>query len=115
MTWKSNGRRWVCATSPLDIPDREGIRGRDGHGRAPAGQLMSELMVSLRSVRRIVRMGRQVDILHSSSLWTHLDCAVAGQLARRPVVLDLHDIVRPGTGRRVLAAARRACRRPPWP
>ena len=61
--------------------------------------------MSLRSVRRIVRMGRQVDIINSSSLWTHFDCAVAGRLARRPVVLDMHDIVRPGMGRRVLTAA----------
>jgi glycosyltransferase involved in cell wall biosynthesis len=30
---------------------------------------------------------------------------VAGRLARRPVVLDMHDIVRPGVGRRVLTAA----------
>jgi D-inositol-3-phosphate glycosyltransferase len=30
---------------------------------------------------------------------------VAGRLARRPVVLDLHDIVRPGRGRQVLTGA----------
>ena len=47
------------------------------------------------------------DIVHSNSLWAHLDCAVAGRLARRPVVLELHDFVRPGLGRFVLRAAAR--------
>jgi glycosyltransferase involved in cell wall biosynthesis len=38
-------------------------------------------------------------------LWGHLDCAVAGRIARRPVVLELHDLVRPGLGRTVLRSA----------
>jgi glycosyltransferase involved in cell wall biosynthesis len=99
--WKKMGLRHL----PLDIPARRGIRAADGDGGPPLRQVATELVASLRSVRRIARMGRQVDIIHSSSLWTHFDCALAGRLARRPVVLDMHDIVRPGTGRRVLTAA----------
>jgi glycosyltransferase involved in cell wall biosynthesis len=46
-----------------------------------------------------------MDIIHSNSLWGHLDCALGGRLARRPVVVELHDLVRPGMGRHVLRAA----------
>jgi glycosyltransferase involved in cell wall biosynthesis len=99
--WKNMGLRHL----PLDIPDRQGLRAPDGDSEAPTGQLAKELTASLRSVAKIAKMGRQVDVINSSSLWTHFDCAVAGHLARRPVVLDMHDIVRPGMGRRVLTAA----------
>ena len=47
----------------------------------------------------------RADVIHSNSLWVHLDCALAGRMARRPVVLELHDLVRPGLGRRVLQGA----------
>ena len=90
---------------PLEIADRHGIRAPDGDGRPGAGQWAAEVVTSVRSVRRIAAVARGVDIIHSSSLWAHLDCAVAGRLARRPTVLDLHDIVRAGIGRRVLTAA----------
>jgi len=90
---------------PLEIPDRHGVRAADGHGRPGVGQWATEAVTSVRSVRRIAAVARGVDIIHSNSLWTHLDCAVAGRLARRPVVLHLHDMVRPGLGRGVLTAA----------
>jgi glycosyltransferase involved in cell wall biosynthesis len=99
--WQKMGLRHI----PLDIPDRQGIRGDDGDSSPAAGQLVSELLASVRSVRAIAGAAREADIINSSSLWTHFDCAVAGRLARRPVVLDMHDIVRPGIGRRVLTAA----------
>jgi glycosyltransferase involved in cell wall biosynthesis len=40
-------------------------------------------------------------------LWAHLETALAGRMARRPVILDLHDIVDEGAGRTVLGAAAR--------
>jgi len=43
--------------------------------------------------------------VHSNSLWAHLDCALAGHLARRPSIIELYDLVRPGLGRTVLTAA----------
>jgi glycosyltransferase involved in cell wall biosynthesis len=98
--WTKTGRRHVA----LAVPDRQGIRAPGGRGAA-AGQLAAEVMATVRSVGRIVPVARTVDLVQSSSLWTHLDCAVAGRLARRPVVLDLHDIVRPGRGRQVLTGA----------
>jgi glycosyltransferase involved in cell wall biosynthesis len=41
----------------------------------------------------------------------HLDCALAGRVARRPVVVELHDLVRPGFGRGLLATAARLASR----
>ena len=73
---------------------------------APAcAALAKEIATTARSSRQLARLARQADVIHSNSLWIHLDAAVAGRLARRPVVLELHDLVRPGLGRRVLRAA----------
>jgi glycosyltransferase involved in cell wall biosynthesis len=65
------------------------------------------VVTTVRSARSLVRLARDADVVHSNSLWGHLDCALAGRLARRPVVLELHDLVRPGLGRVVLRAAMR--------
>ncbi|HEV2994069.1 MAG TPA: glycosyltransferase family 4 protein, partial [Acidimicrobiia bacterium] len=91
----------------LDFPDRQGMRAADGQARPARGQLAGELATTARSIRIIAGAARAVDVVHSNSLWAHLDCALAGRLVRRPVVLDLHDLVRPGVGRRVLTAATR--------
>jgi glycosyltransferase involved in cell wall biosynthesis len=99
--WQKIGLRHI----PLDIPPRQGIRASDGDARPGPGQMARELGVTLRAVRRIARVASEADVINSSSLWTHFDSAVAGRLARRPVVLDMHDIVRPGLGRRMLTAA----------
>jgi glycosyltransferase involved in cell wall biosynthesis len=90
---------------PLPLAARRGIRAADGVGGPPVGQVVRELGASVASVRRIVGAARHGDVVTSASLWTHLDCAVAGRLVHRPVVLDLHDIVRPGLGRSVLTVA----------
>jgi glycosyltransferase involved in cell wall biosynthesis len=58
-----------------------------------------------RSAWQVVQLAREADVVHSNSLWAHLDCALAGRIARRPVVLELHDLVRPGLGRTVLRGA----------
>jgi glycosyltransferase involved in cell wall biosynthesis len=64
-----------------------------------------ELLTTARSVRMISRAARGFDLVHSNSLWAHLDCALAGRLARRPTIIELYDLVRPGMGRKVLSAA----------
>ena len=101
--WTKMGLRHL----PLEIGGRLGLRHPDLDTPAGAAQLAREMAVSAGSVARIARLARRVDLVASSSLWTHFDCAVAGRLARRPVVLDLHDIVRPGRGRILLGAAAR--------
>ena len=62
------------------------------------------VLTTARSVRMIAGAARDFDLVHSNSLWAHLDCALAGRLARRPSVIELYDLVRPGLGRRVLTA-----------
>jgi len=93
----------------LDLPlaPRQGIRADDGVGGAPPVRLARELGASLVSVGRIAGVARRGQVIASTSLWTHLDCALAGRLTGRPVVLDLHDIVRRGLGRRLLTTAAR--------
>jgi glycosyltransferase involved in cell wall biosynthesis len=99
--WRRRGLRFVA----LDLPDRLGLRGADGQRRPGPRQLAQEAAATARAVRIVARAARAFDLVRSDSLWSHLDCAVAGRLARRPVVLELHDLVRPGMGRRMLTAA----------
>ena len=100
--WSATGFPHVeCPVSP-----RLGLRTASD-GRPGVGALAREVVTTGRSARRLARLARDADVIHSNSLWGHLDCAVAGRLARRPVVLELHDLVRPGLGRVVLRAAMR--------
>lgn len=99
--WTGRGLPFVA----LEVPERLGIRGPGSEGRPAAAQFAEELRATARSVRAIARAARPFDLVHCNSLWAHLDCALAGRVARRPVVLELYDLVRPGLGRHVLTAA----------
>jgi len=99
--WRRLGLPFV----PLDFSARQGIRGEGAQGRPSPRQFAAELATTAQSVRAIARAARGFDLVHSNSLWAHLDCALAGRLARRPVILELYDLVRPGLGRQVLTAA----------
>ena len=85
-------------------PPRLGLRTAGG-GRPGARALAKEIASSARSAGRLAKLARGADVVHSNSLWAHLDCAVAGRIARRPVVLEIHDLVRPGLGRALLRAS----------
>jgi glycosyltransferase involved in cell wall biosynthesis len=100
--WSNLGLRHVDLAAPGHLGLRTAADGRPG-----ARALMKEVATTAGSARRLAQLARDADAVHSNSLWTHLDCAVAGRIARRPVVLELHDLVRPGLGRRVLKAAMR--------
>ncbi len=91
-------------------PPRLGLRTASD-GRPGPRALATEMATTVRSARQVARLARQADVVHSNSLWIHLDCALAGRMARRPVVLELHDLVRPGLGRRVLRVAERLASR----
>jgi len=86
------------------VPSRSGLRATGG-GRPGVRELAGEVASTGRSARRLAQLAREVDVVHSNSLWGHLDCAVAGRISGRPVVLELHDLVRPGLGRIVLRMA----------
>lgn len=98
--------------APLELPIHAGIRSDAGDVTNPGsrpgpGALVAELMATVRTVHQVARAARSANVVHSNSLWQHLDCALAGHVARRPVVLELHDLVRPGMGRQLLSAASR--------
>ena len=98
--WTTLGLRHV----ELSVTNRRGLRTASG-GRPGARELGREVVATGRAAWRLAHLARAVDVVHSNSLPVHLDCAVAGRLARRPVVLELHDFVRPGLGRLVLRVA----------
>jgi D-inositol-3-phosphate glycosyltransferase len=109
--WRGLGLTHV----PLDLPPHAGIRAtaadgpaveEDG-GRPPPGAMARELLTTARSARLVARAARHADVVQSEALWGHLDCALGGRLAHRPVVIELQDLVRPGLGRRLLSAAAR--------
>lgn len=101
--------RWIGLGAehiPLVLPSRRGLRSaEDRDRRAGLSQLATELGASVSAVRRVAAVARTGDVVHTSSLWAHLDCALGARLARRPVVLELCDLVRPGLGRHVLTGA----------
>ena len=89
------------------LPHR-GLRRDDGSGRRPsATALAREATTVARSALGLRRAARDVDVIHSNSMAAHVEVALAGRLANRPTVLDVHDIVVPGLGRRILGTAAR--------
>lgn len=100
-------REWTATGAPhLEVAaaERGGLRTADGTRPGPRS-LARETVETIRAARSLARLAKDFDVLHSNSLWGHLDGALAGLIARRPVVLELHDMVRPGLGRHVLKAA----------
>jgi glycosyltransferase involved in cell wall biosynthesis len=92
----------------LDLPVHAGLRpDGEGGGRPSPRGMLKELAATVRTVPLIARAARTVDVVHSNGLWGHVDCAMGARLARRPVVIELHDLVVPGMGRHLLSAASR--------
>lgn len=98
--WASTGLPHV----ELELPPHQGLRN-DAGGRPSPSALAREMRSTFGGALRVARASKQMDVIHSNSLWGHLDCALGGRLVHRPVVLELHDLVRPGVGRRVLQTA----------
>jgi D-inositol-3-phosphate glycosyltransferase len=102
---EAHWRRLGLPFLPLVLPEHLGIRVAEVERPSSSRRLARELVTTARSARTIARAAGPFDLVHSNSLWAHLDCALAGRLARRPVVLELNDLVRPGIGRRILTTA----------
>jgi glycosyltransferase involved in cell wall biosynthesis len=100
--WRALG----LPVEPLELPRHRGVRADDG-GRPGPGSLVLEGAVEAWSAGVIARRARRHELVQSHSLYAHLETAVAARLARRPMVIDAHDIVNPGVGRRLLQAAAR--------
>ena len=101
--WVSAGHRW----EPFSLRRHQGLRQPDSRARPHVGALLSEGRSVMHSSFSVARLAREFDLVQSHSLMAHLEVALAGILARRPVVLDLHDLVEEGLGRRVLRLAAR--------
>ena len=111
--WREKGLEWHA----VDLPIHRGIRSSLDSSRTasarpsrPLIRLTRESSVVARSSVRLSRaIGRVgADVVHSNSLWGHVETVLAGRLTGVPVVLELHDLVAPGLGRRLLGLATRA-------
>jgi glycosyltransferase involved in cell wall biosynthesis len=98
--WVALGLDWVR----LQLPSHRGLRRPDGTRPSPL-QLIGEARGAALAVPAIARLAGTADVLHSQSLDGHLEVAVAGRLRGRPTILQIHDLVAPGVGRRVLGTA----------
>ncbi|MCE5291833.1 MAG: glycosyltransferase family 4 protein [Nocardiaceae bacterium] len=98
--WKNAG----LETLELDLALTRDIK-RAG-GVVPA-RVMRESVRSISTARRIARAVRQekCDVILANSYLTHLDGALAGKLARVPVILHLHEESAPGLSTRIRRAA----------
>ncbi|CAN5621139.1 hypothetical protein BH18ACT1_BH18ACT1_02370 [soil metagenome] len=100
-------RAWVergFDLEALDLPEHHGLRRHDGT-RAGLRQVVAEALAVACSTARVARAARRHDALLSFSLHARLEVALAGRLARRPVGVEVVDIVVPGVGRRLLQLA----------
>ncbi|HVM41297.1 MAG TPA: glycosyltransferase family 4 protein [Acidimicrobiia bacterium] len=104
--WRQQGLPFL----PFTLPEHVGLRD-EGGGRPSPLAMAREVGAVGKSSVAVARAGRSADLLQSHSLTAHLEVALAGRLAGRPAVLDVHDIVRPGLGRRVLHLASRLATR----
>jgi glycosyltransferase involved in cell wall biosynthesis len=86
------------------------LRSRDGRGQGYAvlelARFAGDTVAGAWRLARVIRRVRPA-VVHSNSLPTHLPAVVAARLTRRPVLLHLREILRPGAGRRVLDLAGR--------
>ena len=98
--WRELGMEHVALPFPVHL----GLRRSDGTGRPGPLQLAREGGVVGQSAVRVAKAIRQAkaDLVHTHSLAAYLETAIAGRLTRCPVVLDIHDLVVPGAGRKVL-------------
>jgi glycosyltransferase involved in cell wall biosynthesis len=86
-----------------------GLREPDG-SRSGLGSVARQMFVIAADAWRVAKLVRKVDadIVESYTLNANLEVVLAGRATRTPPVLDVHDIVVPGIGRRVLGLSVRA-------
>jgi len=90
--------------SETTLGPRDG--GSRGYSVLALGRFGLDTVAGAWRLARVIRREGAV-LVHSNSLPTHLPAVVAGRMTRRPVLLHLREIVRPGPGRRVLDLAAR--------
>jgi len=85
--WREAGRAQV----DIEFPSDRSVRGPDGSISATlsAREAIRTLSVGYR-IARLARM-TGADVIHANSHWSHGESVVGSHLARRPVVLHLHE------------------------
>lgn len=85
--WASTGRKHVI----LPSPDDRAVRSASG--RLNPLLAIREVFRTLKLSWLTARLARKegADIIHANSHWSHLEAVLAGKLARKPVVLHLHE------------------------
>ncbi len=85
--WTASGRRHVVLASPDDR------RVRSESGRINPFLAAREVARTLRLAWQTARLARRhgVTAIHANSHWSHLESVLAGGIARKPVILHLHE------------------------
>ncbi len=85
--WTASGRRHVVLASPDDR------RVRSESGRINPFLAAREVARTLRLAWQTARLARRhgVTAIHANSHWSHLEGVLAGGIARKPVILHLHE------------------------
>jgi glycosyltransferase involved in cell wall biosynthesis len=102
-TWRSEG--WPQVHFP--VPADRKVRRRGDQGPLSPLLLARELARTAANARRIAALASAlgVDCIHANAHWSHLEAALGGRLAGRPVVLHLHELTLPGIAGRLRAPA----------
>ena len=101
--WTAQGREHV----DLPLPLERSVRA-DGNGsRLSATSMAREAGSLIRSARAIARAARAcgADVIHANGHAVHLEGALAGRMARIPVVLHLHEEMDQAFGRALRVGA----------
>jgi glycosyltransferase involved in cell wall biosynthesis len=91
----------------IDLALHDGLREHESDARPSVRSIATTTKGVLGGVSAVRKVAREFDMLYSFALRSHMDVTIGARLARRPVALDLVNIVRPGIGRKVLRAAAR--------
>lgn len=85
--WASTGRKHVI----LPSPDDRAMRSESG--RLSPFLAVREVLRTLKLSWLTARLAKLegADVIHANSHWSHLEVVLAGKIARRPVVLHLHE------------------------
>lgn len=99
--WRRSGLPHIALSLPFHPP----LHAEEGQSLGRASAVLRNGLATARSAMRIAAAARPFDAVLSFSLQAHLETAMAGRLARRPVVVEIVDLVSPGLGRRILHLA----------
>lgn len=85
--WAQSGRKHVV----LPSPDDRAVRSASG--RLNPFLALREVWRTLWLAWLTARLARKenADVIHANSHWSHLEGVIAGRIARKPVVLHLHE------------------------